>query len=206
MPRIRADNLAAHRAQQRDALLTSFHRLLTERGYEAVTLADVAAGAGVARPTVYNYFEDKEALLLALIDRDVGALVERATAQVRDAPTATEAMSRYIAAQIGEFARNDVASHDLVGQLGPAGAAGLRRHLEPLNQLHREILRRGVASGEFRDLDVDETARFISNLIGAERLPVANGERDPGATAAAVTRFVLQAIASVGPPRARARG
>lgn len=194
MPRISADNLAEHRLRQHDALLSSFHRLISERGYGAVTLADVATGAGVSRTTVYNYFPDKEALLLALLDRDVQALVDRVRTEVADAPDATSAMVRYIASQIGEFARNDVASHDLIGQLGPSGVAGLRRHLAPVSELHREILGRGIDSGEFRVLDVDETARFISNLIGAERLPVANGERDPDAAAAAVTDFVLNAV------------
>ncbi len=199
MPRISADNLADHRLHQSDAILASFHRLISERGYGAVTLAQVAAGAGVSRTTVYNYFTDKEALLLALLDRDVRALVERVRSEVADAPSATSAMARYIASQIGEFARNDVASHDLIGQLGPSGVAGLRRHLAPVSQLHREILDRGIAGGEFRELDVEETARFISNLIGAERLPVANGERDASEVASAVTEFVLHAVRAAPP-------
>lgn len=194
MPRINADNLPAHRRQQHEALLGAFHELLGERGYAAVTLADVAARSGMSRTTVYNYFPDKEALLLAILDRDVQALVERAREAVSQAPTASSAMARYVEHQIGEFVRNDVASHDLVGELGPSGVAGIRRHLEPLSSLHREILERGVAAGEFRAVDVEETARLISSLIGAERLPVATGERTAATAAAAVTDFVLHAL------------
>ncbi|MGY6500582.1 MAG: TetR/AcrR family transcriptional regulator [Acidimicrobiales bacterium] len=199
MPRITADSIPAHRSRQHEALLASFHRLLGERGYGAVTLSDVAADAGMSRTTVYNYFTDKEAMLLAILERDVQALVERARTAVAEAPTATAALSVYIEHQIGEFSRNDVASHDLMGQLGPRGVAGIRQHLQPVSTLHREILERGMAAGEFRSVDLDETARLISNLIGAERLPVATGERDPALAAATVTDFVLTALAAAPP-------
>lgn len=40
-------------------------RLFSERGYEATTLDDIAAEAGVSRRSLFNYFETKDAILFA---------------------------------------------------------------------------------------------------------------------------------------------
>ena len=49
MPRIKADTIADHVAQQRAAVLDAAVRLFTERGYAEVSLGDVAAEVGLAR-------------------------------------------------------------------------------------------------------------------------------------------------------------
>src|SRR5947209_7988433 len=64
----RARRLApeVRRAQLLDAALD----VVTEAGFDAVTVEAVAAQAGVTRPVVYDMFGDLEGLLLALIDRE----------------------------------------------------------------------------------------------------------------------------------------
>ncbi|MFD8767324.1 TetR family transcriptional regulator [Streptomyces mirabilis] len=39
--------------------------LFEERGFDAVTIDDIAAAANVARGTFFNYFESKEAVVVA---------------------------------------------------------------------------------------------------------------------------------------------
>ncbi|WP_171058059.1 TetR family transcriptional regulator [Modestobacter altitudinis] len=50
------------KAQTRAAVRETAQRLFAERGFDAVTIADVAAAADVAVQTVFNHFETKEAL------------------------------------------------------------------------------------------------------------------------------------------------
>jgi AcrR family transcriptional regulator len=45
------------------ALHQTLMRLIVERGYEAITVADIAEGANVGRSTFYAHFTDKDALL-----------------------------------------------------------------------------------------------------------------------------------------------
>ena len=47
--------------------------LANNGGYEAVRLRDVAADAGVALGTVYKRFQSKEEILLAALEKEVGA-------------------------------------------------------------------------------------------------------------------------------------
>jgi AcrR family transcriptional regulator len=50
------------KAQTRIDIRATAQRLFDERGFDAVTIADVAAAADVAVQTVFNHFETKEAL------------------------------------------------------------------------------------------------------------------------------------------------
>ena len=50
------------KAQTRAEVRATAQRLFAERGFDAVTIADVAAAADVAVQTVFNHFETKEAL------------------------------------------------------------------------------------------------------------------------------------------------
>lgn len=51
-----------------DAILEAGSRVLTERGYPAMSMQQVARVAGVSPGSLYQYFPDKGALVAALID------------------------------------------------------------------------------------------------------------------------------------------
>jgi TetR/AcrR family transcriptional regulator, ethionamide resistance regulator len=53
------------------AILATLERLLEERPLHAISVDDLARGAGISRPTFYFYFASKEAVLLSLFDRMV---------------------------------------------------------------------------------------------------------------------------------------
>lgn len=50
------------RQQREDAILETAYGLLTERGYEGMTMDEVAAGVGIAKATLYQHFPSKEVL------------------------------------------------------------------------------------------------------------------------------------------------
>lgn len=52
---------------RRGAIYSAAERLFGERGYEKVTMSDIAAEAGMSKKTLYQLFADKEALLRNLI-------------------------------------------------------------------------------------------------------------------------------------------
>ncbi|WP_116450670.1 TetR/AcrR family transcriptional regulator [Blastococcus litoris] len=53
------------------AILATAERLLAERPLGAISVDDLARGAGISRPTFYFYFASKDAVLLTLLDRVV---------------------------------------------------------------------------------------------------------------------------------------
>jgi AcrR family transcriptional regulator len=50
-------------------------RLFARRGYEAVSMDEIARAAGVSKPMVYAYFESKEGLFLGCVERATAALM-----------------------------------------------------------------------------------------------------------------------------------
>ena len=75
MPRIKADNIAEHVAQQRAAVLDAAVRLFVERGFSEVGLADVAAerpGRGAGEHVDLAGLQRDEAVLAR--QREIGRL------------------------------------------------------------------------------------------------------------------------------------
>ena len=60
---------AAHRESSVSAVLGAAQYLFVTQGYAATTTTEIASLVGLSKGTVYFYFEDKEAVLHALIDR-----------------------------------------------------------------------------------------------------------------------------------------
>ena len=56
-------------AARRDQILDAANALFAERGYEEVTIEDVARAAGVARGLVHHYFGGRKEVYLALLER-----------------------------------------------------------------------------------------------------------------------------------------
>ena len=56
-------------ALRRDHILDAAIHVFASKGFERTTIRDVARRAGVSDGTIYNYFENKSALLLGILDR-----------------------------------------------------------------------------------------------------------------------------------------
>ncbi len=68
------------------AILATAERLLAEKPLSAISVDDLARGAGISRPTFYFYFASKDAVLLSLLDRVV-AEADAATREAFGRPT-----------------------------------------------------------------------------------------------------------------------
>ena len=72
----------AGKRARRAALTAAAHRLFAERGYEATTVHDIAAAAGLTERTFYRYFDGKEGLLAEEYQTWLGTLGQA----IRDRP------------------------------------------------------------------------------------------------------------------------
>ncbi|HEY3558718.1 MAG TPA: TetR/AcrR family transcriptional regulator [Kribbella sp.] len=59
------------------AILDTCEALLAQTGYEAMTVGDIAQGAGITRGALYFYFGSKQEVVTALVARTVAHLWER---------------------------------------------------------------------------------------------------------------------------------
>ncbi len=71
MPKLWHATIEAHRREVRDAILETTARLVAEHGVRAVTMSQIAEETGIGRATLYKYFPDVDAILVAWHDRQV---------------------------------------------------------------------------------------------------------------------------------------
>lgn len=201
MPRIRAESVAAHREQMRAGLLDAFGELMSEVGYAGLTLAQVAERAGMARNTAYGYVADKEALLMAYVERSVDEFLATVRAEMAEAPDARARLAVLVRRQMHQFRREPGAGTEtgmLDGAtLPPASHGALMSRFQPLHGLLAEVVADGVAAGELRPVDPEAVVPMAFAVMGAERMPVGRGEHDPDEAADRVTDFLLHALGAL---------
>ena len=71
-----------HRADNRERLIAAGHTVLSEKGYEATTVKEVARGAGVSPGLFHYYFASKDDLLVAVL-HEAGARYGRMMRDLR---------------------------------------------------------------------------------------------------------------------------
>ena len=69
-----------------DVILREVNSLLAEKGYDLMTVDEVAARVGLAKPSLYRHFASKEALAAAAMTRLLERTREAIDAQSPDAP------------------------------------------------------------------------------------------------------------------------
>lgn len=139
--------------------------LFVERGYATTRLDDVAARAGVSKGTLYLYFENKEDLFKAVVRRNVLPILQQGETLVKSFPgscaelvrellrgwwdmsgsTKVAGIPKLVIAEAGNFPDLAKFYYDEV----------ILRALS----MFRQVLRRGVDAGEFREVDVDHLVR-----------------------------------------------
>lgn len=65
--------------ERREQLVEVGRSLFAERGFDATSIEEIAARAGVSKPVVYEHFGGKEGLYAVVIDREMSALLSRIT-------------------------------------------------------------------------------------------------------------------------------
>ena len=72
VPKLWTQTLEEHRRAVHDATLDTTAALVHEHGLAAVTMSKIAAETGIGRATLYKYFPDVEAILIAWHERQIG--------------------------------------------------------------------------------------------------------------------------------------
>src|SRR5688500_19936811 len=65
-----------HKEARREQILAGAQRAFARHGYEGATVARLEEETGLSRGAIFNYFENKEALFIALVLRSSDRFVE----------------------------------------------------------------------------------------------------------------------------------
>ena len=179
MPKLWSETIEAHRRAVQDATVDTTASLVAKHGLASLTMSQIAEKTGIGRATLYKYFPDVEAILVAWHERQVSRHLEH-LAEVRD--RGGDVRER-LEAVLEAYA---LIAHELAGQAnakfgshGTELAALLHRgkHMtrahRHLRDFVRDLLAEGAKSRVIRD-DVasDELASYcLHALTAANSLP-----------------------------------
>ena len=169
IPKLWNKTIEAHRLAVREATLDATAALVAEHGLRSVTMSQIAEETGIGRATLYKYFADAEAILLAWHERQVNGHL-RHLAKVRD--RAGDPRQR-LEAVLEAFAAISHQHHgDELAALLHRGEHVARAH-QQLSELIRDLIAEGVEAGDLReDVAPDELAHYcLHSLTAASGLP-----------------------------------
>ena len=167
MPKLWTDTIEAHRRTVHKAILDTTWALVNEHGLLAVTMSQVAEKTGIGRATLYKYFPDVEAILLAWHQRHVSGHLEHLVQLRNQAGDAGERLEAVLEAYAlithhrGRHGTQELAS------LLHRGEHIARVHQE-LVDLIRDMLVDVAAGGQLRtDVAPDELASYCLHALNA---------------------------------------
>lgn len=175
------------RDRTRAALIDAALRVFARLGPDTPGIEDIAAEAGVARGTIYNYFATREALLIDVATHAAEAM-EKRLGPLRALPDPADRLSRSVRSYIRQAAADPVWGWAVVrialvaAPLGGTMRANLARDLAE-----------GVSAGRFRLASVQAAQDVVlgAGLMGMRS--VLQGDAGP-AHAEAVALAVLRAL------------
>lgn len=187
------DSLADHRGQVRTRLFDAIKLLIAERGYDAITLADVAAEAGVGRTAVYNHFPDKESVLLAWAADETDRYLAMLRAALADESDPVVKLTTFLRLQMMELASHHARLAGIGTALSAEGRLEIRKHVTPMLQILSDILSEAIEAGLVPQQDVSASVPMISAVSSARFTVGLDGEALESAIES-VTGFVLHGI------------
>lgn len=194
MPRVIGGSLESHRDLTREKIFDALARLMYERGYDGVSLADVAEAAGLARTAIYNYAPDKETLLVEYAGRET----DRYVAELREALSGVDdpvgQLRAYLRHQLTYFSEHHLPPGPALRLLLPHEAfEKVSHHVGALEQALLDILDRGVTDRYMASEDLATTASMITACVSRGSAVAADGA-DRELTIARTEAFVLRAL------------
>lgn len=158
----------AARQERRQALIEAAWRCASRKGFQATTVDDVCAEAGVSKGAFYVYFEQKQDLLLALLEDDAQffeRLIDRLSTNGGSAVQRLRTYARSVAERSSDPARVQVTA-DLWTEM--LTQALVRERFASSVQHRRERIRnwieQGVAAGEITDIPANAFASILLAL------------------------------------------
>ena len=151
------------RGRRIQEILAVAGELFGERGFDAVSLDDVAERLDVTKGSLYYYFASKEELASAAIE----TLGSAWTRRLQELPSAGPPAAR-LRALIREHVTVAVQDHPAALRLflapddwPPAQRAAIKELRRRHDRVFRDVVEQGVAAGEFAVVDVDVTLHCL---------------------------------------------
>jgi len=163
-------------ARRQQEIVTAAARIFAEQGYTHTTTKEIATAADMAEGTLYNYFDGKHAILLAILahfQQPIDAVMENiAQLQTREDIVALVERGLDVFVTQLDFTRT------CLTEMWVDNAIMEQIVLERLNAINKKVkdfITRKMEEGIFRSLDAGMVSQMILGMVLALILPIMRG-------------------------------
>jgi AcrR family transcriptional regulator len=153
-------------------ILEAARKVFAARGFHEATVDDIAEAAGVAKGTVYLYYESKRDVYFAALKFGISHMYSLLLHELERASTPEGKLRALIAAKLSYFDENRDFFKIYYSELGTIPSThpgGIDKEFKALYQdqasLVEDILKEGIRKKVLRNLRTEQTAFAISDII-----------------------------------------
>jgi AcrR family transcriptional regulator len=148
-------------------LLEKAEELFWDYGYNAVSVDQIAAEAGISKMTIYKHFHSKEDLFIEVLNRSIEYHMNKVMEIISEKQHTVEkieAMYNYSMGLAKEYP--DILLRDIVDKKSILEKVTAMK-MEKALPIWQYVLKDGISKKEIRDLDLDFVSELLMNLPGA---------------------------------------
>jgi AcrR family transcriptional regulator len=193
------------RKAARDEILSETRQRLLEaavaecacEGYVGANINRISQAAGFAKGTIYNYFSCKRSLMLALIDEIAAEHTKFIVQNVESEPDPTRRLERFFGDGYAFVEQQPEQAAVIINTVYGPDEEFKQRVFDAYDALFtliiRDIVKAGIARGDFRPVDPDLTAALLMSIyLGSCALLQSDGKI--GIAPDQVSAFVLEGL------------
>lgn len=161
--------MARKRATSVQQLVDAAARVFERKGFVEATISDIAAEAGVSKPTVYQYVTSKRWLLETIVEQVIYPLRHNIDEIVTSDLSAQEKLMRYVQVQVHSAIRYRTYYAVLIAdqhQLSPQALRNYNSWAREVNQTAADLFELCAEEGVVRaDVDVMTMVNLINGMM-----------------------------------------
>ena len=149
--------------ERKSQILNAAEGVFTKKGFSDARMDDIAEETGLSKGTLYLYFKSKEDLVIAILDRIFGDVINQFQTRKNVELKATEAIWQFTEAAIRDYKRMmglmPIAYEFLaLGFRNTVVQKALKNYFKLYMDALIPIIQRGIDAGEFRQVDARDVA------------------------------------------------
>lgn len=189
MPKIKAQSVELHRQNQLQVLVDSSIALIIKNGFHSLKFEDVAKKSKISRTTVYEYFNSKEDIAIAIAKLEIPKWKEKICSEIKSEKSPSLQLKKFISTQLQmiESGQHQAPFILMKSELSPKTMQHIGHLHEELALVLKPIIE--AIGGDKKSKDLP----FIWGAIASAGHMIEHGS-NVGETTESLYQFILSAI------------
>ncbi|MBN1534466.1 MAG: TetR family transcriptional regulator [Spirochaetes bacterium] len=163
------------RKSQQEKILVESSKLFWEKGYAETSMKDIANACGFRPANIYNFFKNKESILFEILLEEMTDIVAPIRHLKDDASISPDRglylmIENHVRLTLGEKSSSKLLFDVGLKNLSPANRKQIIKLRDDYDSIGETIIRRGIESGMFADIDEKIAVFSIASIIARSRI------------------------------------